>query len=131
MNDTTRRTVAVIGGGGVMGHGIAISCLAGGHEVRIASRRPESVARGLELVADGDYGLRAAVRRGKLTDGDVDGMLTRLSGAATVEEAVMDADIVFETVAENLATKHEVLRAAERAAPDHAVFASNTSAIMI
>jgi len=131
MTDTEHKQVAVIGGGGVMGHGIAIACLRAGHSVTIISRRTESLERGLVLVADGDYGLNATVRRGKLTPEEAEECLARVRGTCSLEEGVAGADIVFESVDEDLAAKHAVLRAAESAAPAHALFASGTSAIMI
>jgi 3-hydroxybutyryl-CoA dehydrogenase len=131
MTETAIWKVAVIGGAGVMGHGIAIACLRKGHEVTIISRRPESVARGLELVADGDYGLWGAVRRGKLDDHEVEAMLARLRGTCDLEAGVACADVVFESVDEDLELKQAVLRDAESAAPAHALLASGTSAIMI
>jgi 3-hydroxybutyryl-CoA dehydrogenase len=99
--------------------------------VTIISRRAESLARGIEQVADGEYGLNATVRRGKLTADEATGCLSRLNGSLSVEEGVANADVVFESIDEQAELKHAVLRAAERAAPGHALFASNTSAIMI
>jgi 3-hydroxybutyryl-CoA dehydrogenase len=131
MTDAPRRTVAVLGGGGIMGHGIAVSCLQAGHTVRIVSRRPETVARGLELIADGRFGLRAAARRGKIEEADVDVFLGRLTGTADLVEGVAGADLVFESVSEDIAVKREVLAATEAAVPAHAVLATNTSSFMI
>jgi 3-hydroxybutyryl-CoA dehydrogenase len=131
MTEIAPRKVAVIGGAGVMGHGIAIACLRKGHEVTIISRRAESVARGLALVADGDYGLRGAVRRGKLAEHEVEAMLDRVHGTCDLQAGVADADVVFESVDEDVALKQAVLSAAEGAAPADALLASGTSAIMI
>lgn len=131
MTEATPQKVAVIGGAGVMGHGIAIACLRKGHEVTIISRSPESVARGIALVADGDYGLRAAVRRGKLAAEDLQPMLDRLRGTPDLDAGVSAADVVFESIDEDVALKQTVLAAAERAAPSHALIATGTSAIMI
>ena len=43
--------IAILGGGGLMGHGIALACLQGSPaEVVLISRREESVRHGLELI---------------------------------------------------------------------------------
>jgi 3-hydroxybutyryl-CoA dehydrogenase len=131
VTELAQQRIAVIGGGGVMGHGIALACLRKGHEVTLICRRPESVDRGLALVADGDYGLWRAVRRGKHTEDEVESMLKRLRGTCDLEAGLADADVVFESIDEDLGRKQAVLAAAERAAPEHALLASGTSAIMI
>ncbi len=131
MSEIVSKTVAVLGGGGVMGHGIAISCLQGGHTVRIVSRRAETVSHGLELIRDGRFGLRGAVKRGKATAEEVEQLLSRLSGTTDLAEGVAGADIVFESVPEDASAKMAVLRDAEAAAPAHTVFGTNTSAIMV
>ncbi len=45
------KRVAILGGGGLMGHGIALACLQGSAaEVVLISRREESLRHGLELI---------------------------------------------------------------------------------
>ena len=126
------RHVAILGGGGLMGHGIALACLQGSDaRVTILSRREETVARGLELVEHGPYGLKRGVERGRIAAGDARAMGERLSGTTDYARGLDGADLVFETIPENVALKHEALAAAESHADDDAVFASNTSSIMI
>lgn len=114
-----------------MGHGIAIACLVAGHEVRVISRRSESLAHGLDLIRGRRFGLRGAVERGKISQRDMERALERLSGTIDAAEGLAGADIVFESVDERLETKRTVLRAAEEFAPAHALLASNTSSFMI
>jgi 3-hydroxybutyryl-CoA dehydrogenase len=85
----------------------------------------------LALISDGDYGLQASVERGKLSSDQMQDMIGRLRGSTDLDEGLAGAELVFESVYEDLPLKHRVLRAAERAAPAGALFASNTSAIMI
>jgi 3-hydroxybutyryl-CoA dehydrogenase len=123
--------VTVIGGGGVMGHGIALACLTKGHDVTIVSRRQETVARGIELVKSGEYGLAAAVKRGKLEQDAADALTAHVKGTTDLEQGVAGADVIFESIDEDTEAKHTILAAAERAAPADALLATNTSAIMI
>jgi len=126
------RKVAIIGGGGVMGHGIALACLQHSDaEVSIISRREETVEHGLELILEGRFGLARGVEKGRLTDEQAADARTRLSGTTSYAEGLAGADLVFETVPEVVDIKQEVLRTAERLSPDEAVLATNTSSILI
>ena len=54
------KNVAVLGGGGLMGHGIILACLRDPDvEVTLVSRRQESLDHGLELVPGGSVRRRA------------------------------------------------------------------------
>jgi len=124
--------VAILGGGGLMGHGIALACLQrSAVEVALISRREETLAHGRALIETGPYGLARAVERGKLTADAARAMLGRLGATTDYAEGLAGADLVFETVPEIVADKQEVLSAAERHVGADTVFASNTSAIMI
>jgi len=123
--------IAILGGGGLMGHGIALACLQGSDAaVTIVSRRQESVDHGFSLIESGPFGLAKGVKRGKLTQDDAEAILGRLSGTTDYAEGLAGADLVFETIPEVVSVKHEALVVAEKHAPN-AVFATNTSSIMI
>ncbi|MFQ5555820.1 MAG: 3-hydroxyacyl-CoA dehydrogenase family protein [Acidimicrobiia bacterium] len=129
---TPYRTIAILGGGGLMGHGIALACLQGSDaDVVIVSRRSESVEHGLGLVESGPFGLSRGVAKGRISEEKAGAARARLRGTTDYEEGLANADLVFETVPEVVATKHTVLAAAARHAPDDAVFATNTSSILI
>jgi 3-hydroxybutyryl-CoA dehydrogenase len=126
------KSVAVMGGGGLMGHGIALACLTGSDcEVTLVSPRAETVERGLELVVGGPFGLDRAVARGKLDAAAAEAARRRLRGTTDVADGLDGADLVFESVPEEADLKRRVLAEAERHSPPTAVLATNTSAIMI
>lgn len=127
------RRIAVIGGGGLMGHGIVAACLTGrpDAEVRLVSRRRESLDHGMALLKSGPFGLAGLVKKGKLTEQALEAALARVHPTLDLAEGVQDAQLVFETVPEVVSAKHAVLAQAEAAAPRDAIFASNTSSIMI
>ncbi len=126
------KRVAILGGGGLMGHGIALACLQGSEaEVVLISRRDESVRHGLELIEKGPFGLARAVERGKLEAARAEVLMARVSGTTDYAQGLAGADLVFETIPEVVAAKQEALRLAESEAADQAVFATNTSSIMI
>ncbi len=131
-NTDTFKRVAILGGGGLMGHGIALACLQGsGAEVVLISRRQETVEHGLDLIANGPFGLGRAVERGKLTEDQVADIKGRLSGTTDYAEGLAGADLVFETIPEVVDLKQDALAEAEKLVSDDAIFASNTSSIMI
>ena len=132
MSEATFNNIAILGGGGLMGHGIALACLQGsGAQVTIISRREETVDHGLELITSGPFGLGRAVERGKITEDQRQDIQSRLSGTCDYAQGLAGADLVFETIPEVVDLKHQALTAAEQHAADDAVFASNTSSIMI
>jgi 3-hydroxybutyryl-CoA dehydrogenase len=115
-----------------MGHGIALACLrSAGTHVTIVSRRPETVANGLELIMRGPFGLHKAIAKGKLTTDDAADMRSRLRGTTDYADGLQDVDLVFESIPETVPGKHEALREVELHAPPTAAIATNTSSIMI
>jgi 3-hydroxybutyryl-CoA dehydrogenase len=126
------KKVVIVGGGGLMGHGMALACLRSpGTEVVLLSRRQTSLDHGAELVRTGPFGIERGVSRGKLTREQADDMLARLGLSLDYDEALAGADLVFESVPEVIGDKHEVLARLEQAAPPDAIFATGTSSIMI
>ena len=130
-SDITR--VAVVGGGGSMGHGIVIACLLGSPdaEVTLVARRQETLDHGLELVRTGPFGLEGAVRKGRIDARTMEDALARLRPTLDIAQGVRDAQLVFESVPEVVDQKLDVLRAIEAAAPADAIVATGTSSIMI
>lgn len=124
--------IAILGGSGLMGHGIALACLQGeSSKVTIVSRRKRTLRHGLELIDKGPYGLARAVARGKITQAQAVSMRKRVSATTDYKEGLAAADLVIETVPEVVALKQEVLGRAEAHVSSGTVFASNTSSIMI
>lgn len=124
--------ISILGGGGLMGHGIALACLQGSAaEVVLISRRQETVDHGLDLIQSGPFGLSRAVERGKLSEEDATAIGERVRGTTDYADGLKDVDLVFETIPEIVATKQDVLRQAEDLVGDGTIFASNTSSIMI
>jgi 3-hydroxyacyl-CoA dehydrogenase len=115
-------TIAVVGGG-LMGAGIAASCLSAGLEVVLIERDAEAAAAARARVAGI---LDGAVKRGKARPAETAARLDRL--VTTDDDArAAQADLAIEAVFEDLAVKHAVFaRLAAVLAPD-AILATNTS----
>ena len=109
--------VVVVGGGGVMGSGIAQVVAASGLAVTVVDVDDAAIERGLARIA---RGLEKA-------EADVPSVLSRITGSTSLEGAAAGADHVIETVIEDLDAKADVLRRLDAVCRDEVVFASNTS----
>ena len=123
----TKPRVAVIGAG-TMGRGIAYVALVAGCEVRLHDAQPGAVGNAVRAIHEL---FEKGVQRGKLTAADHADSRKRLHADESLGSAVRDADVVIEAVIEDLAVKQRLLAEVERAAPAHALLASNTSSLSI
>lgn len=116
-------------GAGTMGHGIAQVAALAGFEARLYDVVPGAVERGL---AAATAALLKGVEKGKVEPAAADAARARLGPAAPdLEAAAREADLVVEAVPERLDLKREVFAALGRAAPAHAVLATNTSSLPV
>lgn len=119
--------VAVVGAG-YMGGGIAQVLAAAGVDVVIADVDADSTSRNHErLLAEA----RDFEDRGLFEPGAADRVAAHLTRAASIEDAVGEADLVEEVVPEVPGVKAEVLARIDAAARPDAVIASNTSTLPI
>ncbi len=123
----TVRTIGVLGAG-LMGRGIAYVAALGGFATRLQDTNADALARAAaEIHAILDQGVAA----GKVTADAAAAAKRQLTTAATLEAAARGADLVIEAVPERIELKLEVFAALDRAAPAHALLASNTSSLSI
>jgi 3-hydroxybutyryl-CoA dehydrogenase len=120
-------TIAVLGGG-TMGRGIAhVSALAG-YRTRLTDVREEALESARRSI---EKNLDKGIALGKVEADDAEAALDRLSLHPELEAAVADADLVIEAVPEDIALKADLFHRVEAAAPAHALFATNTSALSV
>ena len=119
------RHVAIIGAG-TMGGGIAMACTNAGLQVSIADVSSDALESGLARVRS-NYDV--SVSRGRLTADAVNDRMARIRRARHLAESVASADLVIEAAYEDLALKLEIFREVDRAAPAHAILATNTSTL--
>ncbi len=128
MNIDDIKTVAMIGAGD-MGHGIAEVALLAGYKVNLYDIKDEFVERGKERIFGS---LDKLVEKGKVKaehDAMIRGQL--LNTTTDLAEAVGNADLVIEAVPEVMDLKKKVFADIDKAAPEHALLASNTSTMKI
>ena len=123
MNKDDVKKVAVIGAG-TMGHGMAQSFAQAGCQVSLMARRTTSLERAsalikssLETMAQADY-----------IDGKrIPEILGKITYTTSLEEAARDADLAFETVAEDKQAKIETFASLDKLCPPRTLLASNTT----
>jgi 3-hydroxybutyryl-CoA dehydrogenase len=124
--DITR--IAVVGGGGQMGTGIAQVAASAAFDVVIVDVSDAALQRAEQRIAKS---LERLVSAGRLDASQAAAVAQRISHDTDLDAAVATADHVIETVPEDLAVKHDVLRRIDAAAGDHVIVASNTSQFSI
>ncbi len=118
---------AVIGTG-MMGPGIAISMALAGHRATLYGRTEASLARGIAAVR---AGLALLVNEEVITHQAADAARAAIRGSTDLADAVGGTEIVFESIAEDLAAKQELLGRVEPLCSAQTILASNTSGIPI
>src|SRR3954451_19143099 len=120
------KTVGV-GGLGTMGAGIAEVFARHGLTVVGVERDDEAVARGRGHI---QHSTDRAVKRGKLSVEDQQGLFDRVT-FATSAEALADCDLVIEAVVERLELKREIFAALDKIVGEDAILATNTSSLSV
>jgi 3-hydroxybutyryl-CoA dehydrogenase len=122
------KRIAVLGAG-LMGHGIAqVSAQVGKYDVNLRDVEQRFVDNGVGMIRDS---LQRFVKKGQLSEADMDAVLARIHPTLDLKEAVANADLVIEAVPENLELKKATFRDVDGYAPVHAIIASNTSSVSI
>ena len=115
-------------GAGLMGHGIAQVLAATGRTVALYEPDPARAIAGRDRIAGN---LDRSVAKGRLAGEERDVILARIEPTGDLGVAAADVDLVVEAIFEDLAAKTALWSGLDRRAPDHAIFASNTSSIAI
>ncbi|CAG0901210.1 unnamed protein product [Darwinula stevensoni] len=126
------KKITVIGGG-LMGSGIAQVAATTGHKVTmvdtsedILQKSVKSIQASLARVGKKKFANDEAAGKKFLEDA-----LSHIKPTVNIKEAVKDTDLVIEAIVENMDVKHKLFRELDQAAPQHTIFASNTSSLPI
>lgn len=121
------KKVAVIGGG-TMGNGIAHVFSMNDIPVTLIETKKEYAERALKSI---ERNLDRMVKKEKIDEARKIATLNNISVELELEKGVKDVDLVIEAVPEIYELKKKVFESVDKAAPDHAILASNTSSISI
>ena len=127
MKTTKEWNVAVVGAG-TMGLGIALYFAMKGYQTSLFNRTSENLERALQMIQNN---LATLVELDEVKAQDVGPILARIKTTTNMQEAVEDADIVIESVTENVEIKKAVFAEMDRFAPKHAYLCSDTSSLNI
>jgi 3-hydroxybutyryl-CoA dehydrogenase len=122
----TVKRVGIVGSG-IMGSGVAECAAKNGHEVVLRSRRQETADA---MVAGLEKSLAKQVERGKLSEEDRTGVLSRVTGTSDLGE-LANCDLVLESIVEDLAAKKHLFTELDRICPEHTILATNTSTLPV
>ena len=126
MSQSQIKRIAVIGPG-MMGHAIAQEFMVAGYDVILCGRSPERLEQALVRIEDS---LNELAQWELLTTNDVAPALSRLITTTELEAAGAEADLIVESIVEDLEVKKELFSTLDSISPEHTIFASNTSSLM-
>jgi 3-hydroxybutyryl-CoA dehydrogenase len=121
------KKIAVLGAG-QMGNGIAHVCAQAGYEVMMRDIEQRFLDKGLATI---QKNLERGLKKGRITQEEIDSTLARITDVIDLQEAVKDADLIIEAIPEIVKLKLDTWKEVESLAKPEAVFASNTSSISI
>jgi len=117
------RSIGIIGAG-LMGHGIALTFARAGWSVVIHDPVSEALHSVLQRI-EATLGVMGVAAN------NIPDIVSRISCASTLNDAVASVDVVIEAAPEKLELKQSIFTEIEKYAPADAILASNTSVIPI
>ena len=123
------KRVAVIGAGNMGAQIAQLAAQVGGYQVTMTDSTEELVNKGLERQRGSLQ--KFFVDKGKMTADEMQTVIGRIKGTATIAEAVAQADLVIEAVFENMELKKKIFRELDEAAPPETILATNTSYLSV
>ncbi|PDY43195.1 3-hydroxybutyryl-CoA dehydrogenase [Bacillus wiedmannii] len=117
----------VVIGAGQMGSGIAQVCAMAGYDVKVQDLKQEQLDRGLAIITKN---LARQVEKGRMKEEEKEATLNRLTVTLDLD-CVKEADLVIEAAVEKMDIKKKIFANLDEIAPEHAIFATNTSSLPI
>ena len=113
-------------GAGLMGNGIAQVCAQTGYAVSMRDIEQRFLDGGMNSIKKN---LARSVEKQKISQGDMDATISRISTVIDMEEAAKDADLVIEAIPEIMDLKKETFKHLDEICPAHTILASNSSGL--
>jgi 3-hydroxybutyryl-CoA dehydrogenase len=117
----------LIVGAGTMGGGIAQLCSQKGIQAVVADINLELAEKAIARI---ERGLGKRVEKGKITEADKQDVLSRISAAGDFSFAG-EADIIIESVIEDLEVKKKIFAELDQLAPPDVILVTNTTSLSI
>src|SRR5580704_11399567 len=121
------KTIAVVGSRDA-GRKIAYASSLAGFRTIFEDISPSALEQGIEWITQA---LGEEISRGKISAADRDTSLANLDTANSAEDASREADLIIETVSDEMEMKIELFTIFDKFAKPGAIFASTTSSLSI
>jgi len=115
-------------GAGQMGNGIAQVCAQAGYTVSMRDIEQRFIDNGMNTIKKN---LERSVEKQKMSQSDMDAIMSRITPALDMKEAVKDADLVIEAAPEIMNLKKDIFKQMDELCPADTIFATNTSGLSI
>ncbi len=114
-------------GTGIMGSGVGQLCAQQDYDVTLVDISDDIVGKAREKVKSG---LNRRVEKGKITQEDMESVLSRMNWSTDMEQA-RECDFVMEAISENIDAKKEVFAKLDSICSPETILASNTTALSV
>lgn len=121
------KTVTVVGAG-TMGAGIAQVCAQAGYQTHLVDANQLALERGMQRIEEF---WSKGIAKGKTTEAQRSEWRAHLHSAHDASAPAAESQLVIEAVPEDLKLKQRVFAQVDKAAPDGALLASNTSSLSV
>ena len=114
-------------GAGQMGSGIAQVCAQSGFDVILNDMNEAALEKGIQTI---NKFLTRSVEKNRITEQEKEETLNRIKTTVKLDD-VVSCDLVIEAIVENMDVKKDVFKKLDSLAPEHTIFATNTSSLSI
>ncbi len=118
--------VALIGSG-MIGHGLALHFAKAGYQVSLYSRTQQTIDKGIESIKSN---LSLLLQKPVGSD-EIKNIMGRIRTTTDLAQAVEDAPMIIESIAEDLKLKQDAFKTLDEMCPRETILATNTSVISI
>ena len=121
------KNIAVIGAG-TMGNGIAHVFAQKGYKVQLIDAQEKALEKAITTI---EKNLDRQITKQTITTEDKANTLANIQTFTSIEQGVINADLVIEAATENAAIKKTIFASIDQYTPAHCILATNTSSISI
>jgi len=115
-------------GAGMVGYGLALHFAKAGYQVSLYSRTQQTLDKAIENIRTN---LPALLQGQAGIEGEMEKIISRIKTTRNMDEAVAEAQIVIESVAEDLKVKQDLFKELDQMCSRDVILATNTSVISI
>jgi len=112
----------------MVGHGLALHFAKAGCQVSLYSRTQQTLDKAIESI---EANLRVLLQGQASVEDEAKKIISRIRTTRSLNEAVAEAPIIIESVAEDLKVKQDLFRELDQMCPGDVILATNTSVISI